>query len=995
MPLNKKKMDIALFGSQNEEVSKLLRNPTFLRLAENVYMNKAGQMNRRFDAPDISDTWNGSSLAESDRASLFKRSGELLMGSDDQLARFLETNAEWDILSQQLPAVSLQKYYEPGSTEISTATATEFHIMDVAVSGDFVCFTHAHGSGFIAYVTCFDTANGSIIYHGEIDTEAYYCRVVPQTAAGQFALVYRASGDTTIKAKRLTTATPAISSEFTLLSSSTATIPFDVIDLSSFGNNLFGVMDATTGNIRFAVFTNGFSQVGSTVSTSASPAANSSCLLLGENGSKVIGCYVSNTNALYFHSWEDIAATPSAVSSFPVDTSVNVLDMNDSARICGTIDGSDDSTIYYTHRDSSDTGDDTRYIRTVAIDSTASVSGDAVFAHQCYVQGHMLETSEQGDMFPIEYYNGDDDIGFLPFLNTSALIKTTGDVVARWHVDQSLRCNGMIYRSASLGSDQFVIPALRVISRNAPNNYTVQMSSVLVDVSVGGPRTFSYFEKDGSLYIGGGFLACYDGIQLVETGFHHRPASVESYTDASNGNLSDGTYGIAVMYVWTDAKGNLHRSRPTVFPANTLSGGGGSQSTDIAQVRHVKQTQKPANDIKLEFYRTVDAGAIYYRDSSQYNISSLIQPSSAVPVGVIADASIIDYKPMYTSGGVRGTDAPPAAHYVTADGDMAALIPAVNRKQVWLSKPLTPTVAPEFSTSLVVNVPEGGDNEAVVFMDGRTIVLKVDQIRVLDGGRPDARGVGLPGTSSLVQDSFGCVDWRSVAPLPDGFLFKSAKGWCKLTRALTVEYVGGPVQDSDDLTLVRSVVLKDAQEVRCAHSDGTVLVYSYRFNMWWTYSYSTGLRDAVEIDGVWYGLAADSNAHVMGESSVSTENVTAKLRTPWISVSEIGGLQRVWRAMLQGFNLSAVEELLTVKAYIDMDEDTAITLASGVSVANTVGPKRFEERLPDTVQRCQSIMFEVEWVGAGGDTLGAVWSTITIEYGTKRGMKRSATGVSY
>lgn len=71
-------------------------------------------------------------------------------------------------------------------------------------------------------------------------------------------------------------------------------------------------------------------------------------------------------------------------------------------------------------------------------------------------------------------------------------------------------------------------------------------------------------EIAGSLHITGGFLWMYDGTIPVEHGFFVWPEDIAATSTNTGGALKPQDYFYQVTYEWTDARGNIHRSSPSV-----------------------------------------------------------------------------------------------------------------------------------------------------------------------------------------------------------------------------------------------------------------------------------------------------------------------------------------------------------------------------------------------------------------------------------------------
>lgn len=78
------------------------------------------------------------------------------------------------------------------------------------------------------------------------------------------------------------------------------------------------------------------------------------------------------------------------------------------------------------------------------------------------------------------------------------------------------------------------------------------------------PITLSTSEIGNDLQMAGGFLWMYDGVAPVEQGFHLWPDYVEVTTAAFGGSIAAQQYYYQAVYEWTDARGNIFRSAPSL-----------------------------------------------------------------------------------------------------------------------------------------------------------------------------------------------------------------------------------------------------------------------------------------------------------------------------------------------------------------------------------------------------------------------------------------------
>lgn len=83
-----------------------------------------------------------------------------------------------------------------------------------------------------------------------------------------------------------------------------------------------------------------------------------------------------------------------------------------------------------------------------------------------------------------------------------------------------------------------------------------------------GSITFGFqmqaLEIAGALHMNGGFLRMYDGVKPVEHSFFVWPEDLGATPIVMGGGMSSQKYFYQATYEWTDARGNIHRSAPSI-----------------------------------------------------------------------------------------------------------------------------------------------------------------------------------------------------------------------------------------------------------------------------------------------------------------------------------------------------------------------------------------------------------------------------------------------
>src|SRR5262249_1458981 len=93
-----------------------------------------------------------------------------------------------------------------------------------------------------------------------------------------------------------------------------------------------------------------------------------------------------------------------------------------------------------------------------------------------------------------------------------------------------------------------------------------------------------------ALHLTGGQLWEYDSVMPVEHSFQVWPENVAATPSADAGTIDAGTYFYQFCYEWTDNKGMLHRSAPSIPLEVTVSG---MENTVTLYVPTLRLTYKP------------------------------------------------------------------------------------------------------------------------------------------------------------------------------------------------------------------------------------------------------------------------------------------------------------------------------------------------------------------------------------------------------------------
>lgn len=450
-------------------------------------------------------------------------------------------------------------------------------------------------------------------------------------------------------------------------------------------------------------------------------------------------------------------------------------------------------------------------------------------------------------------------------------------------------------------------------------------------------------ELGGNLLLAGGVLHAYDGQTVTEAGFHFFPEGLTGTASGSGGSVDAGLHQYRVVYEWTDATGQIHRSAPSdVYEVTTAA----LDSVTLA-IPTLRVTSKTG--VRLVVYRTVAAGTTFYRISSLTSPTLNSKTAASVSyVDTASDASIESNDVIYTDGTANQeleNIAPGACSLLTTHRGRAFVRTAPNR--VSYSKLTFDGEPVAFNDGLYL-LPDGrgGEITALAGMDDKLVIFKERAIFVAAGDGPSNTGAGDYAEPQLVTSDVGCDEPRSVVLTSGGLMFHSPKGIYLLDRSLSVTYIGAPVEFYNALTITSAVVVPSTNQVRFTTSgtvtkdDGSersdlVLVYDYLMNQWSTF---TGIAavDATVWQGVYVWAKATGRTYEEDATTSTDDGAFVQLRfvTSWISLGQLNGFQRIYRLLILGDYKGSH----SLRVRLGYDYRPEYTFDQSVDATTVVGP---------------------------------------------------------
>jgi hypothetical protein len=218
----------------------------------------------------------------------------------------------------------------------------------------------------------------------------------------------------------------------------------------------------------------------------------------------------------------------------------------------------------------------------------------------------------------------------------------------------------------------------------------------------------------------------------------------------------------------------------------------------------------PAGPIMIGVYRTELNGLVYHRVTDPFwtgtNLSltaaynQLNTPVIGPVIDNVTDGLLVTQPELYGDGSTGAPGSldnlcPPATPAMVRHMERLFL---ARGNTVWYTKQRADLVGPGYNEE-VLSVEVGGSDPitGLASMDDKIVILKGNEdVYFLDGVGPGDDGSGaLFQNPQPIPTDLGCVGPQGVLSGPEGVYYMSTAGLRLVTRALSVQYVGGPVED--------------------------------------------------------------------------------------------------------------------------------------------------------------------------------------------------------
>ncbi len=947
--LNKQVIEVPLgVGIQSKADPKVVQ-PGSMLVVENGEFDELGAVSKRNGYTALTQsTLSGGSLSA---GKVVTRYGdELVLMDGSTLYSYSSEASKW-VSRGTCVSAGIKTRRVPASSESQSDISSSGNTCSIAVAGGYTAVIWGKGTTGEIYATVYGTTTGTVMVTcTRLSTTAFTNRVAAVASGTKIFLLYAETPN--IKMQYFDTASPAsgLSSATNLATNANASPYFDAKDYSGAGTGVIVYFNnaSTTTTAKFTT-------AGVTASTTTAVApTNHIGIVVSAAGDIYVG-YRGVGSDFYCY------ALTSALGSKFGSTLVEALTAN--SRIMG-IEQSANSILWVY----GDIVSNFYQIRKSTIDSTGAVSGTALVARGAHVASGLFS------------YGG--SIYFLA--QSSSFSGTNLGTNAAWLMNTSGAICGVALSGFAAGGNALSMPSTMaslgsgVYATVLPARFETDNPHVPVELRIEMGRRCEPVEFAGALFIPGALTWHYDGATIAEHGFLVTP--VVTAAQGVSGSLADGSYQVCAVYEWYDATGRRHQGAPSTAVTKVVSAGGGTAKI-TATVQTLRLTNKTG--VKVVLYATEASGTTFYRVTDTDNDKTV----DTLSIDFTTVSSLNDNEILYTNGGILENGPPPGVQSLAVRGPR--LYGVTFDGTVNYTKDLIDGEGAAFVPETMVRefTNDGGDEWALAAMDSALVALGERSVQYLTG-----EGLNDTGTSDtlsqpqLVQTSLGRYGNTPVVTSEDGVWFKTEAGIALLTRSLTVEPAGAPVEDYASLTTVSAVVVPNKRQIRFGHSDGSTLVYDMLQRAWSVFTNHT------QVSACYWGTtycfltsAGVVNQQSTGFTDGDSSSITLTLETPWIKLSGLQGYQKLWYLSLIGEFRSA--HTLTLTPYYDYST-TAGTAVSLALTGTSGDPLQFRTHLS---RPCQSVKIKIVDSSQSGTKESCALTALALELGGKGGIFRQST----
>ena len=510
--------------------------------------------------------------------------------------------------------------------------------------------------------------------------------------------------------------------------------------------------------------------------------------------------------------------------------------------------------------------------------------------------------------------------------------------------------------------------------------------------------------SDGLTYVASGGLFTWDGDTMLESTPLPLPR-VRVENAGSGAVFTTGDWYFNATYVFQDAAGIIHRSRPYPEPAvYTVSGAGDALTAYVERPLSMRDGYS-LRLIGVELYGGLSAGS-----SDLYQFVDVINGSPRTPdstangefaFALSGTELSADHPAAWWQGREVMPDALPACSDLAVVGDRLWALKAETGRVAY-SKPHREGHTYEFSAMQEVVFRSEARAVAVVELAGRPLIFTRDDAWTVYGDGPNANGVG---AFSLPQRVLrvGAADRKLVLETPAGVIFKAPSGeWFIVGADYQLQPWGLEIADllngtnvygGNSVPASRICLRREAGEVLVARPDRVVAGQIACWNIAtgkWSRLVDRAWTDLAVTGGNVYALDGVGRGDIVVSHSMTTYTASQSVTTQWVKPS--GGLEgsaSCWEVIYTGRRLAAHD--LTIDVWTDYDSTTlrdSFAWTTDQVTAAADGSTYVTLRATLSRPHARSFRFRVSTTAAGG------WrpAALTLTVGARPGQQRRNEG---
>lgn len=608
------------------------------------------------------------------------------------------------------------------------------------------------------------------------------------------------------------------------------------------------------------------------------------------------------------------------------------------------------------------------------------------------------------------------------YQNTNFLVGSGHQIAAKWaYGNAGARSSLSPLPQASVVGSQASMPYLIKTVIANPNKITANnLSSTTQTVGIYGATginlaRFTYTtsfvqpkEISQTLQVNGGFLWTYDGQQMVENNFFLYPDNLRVVSSSMGGSMSPQQYFYQVTYEWTDQKGNIYYSAPSVPQSVTVNSG---TSQVQLYIPFYRLTYKDQKDLSIGVYRWSQASPVYYKISTAYAQAPLVNSiDHLVVVDSATDSAIQGNQILYTNGGVLEDSNGPASNAMTVWDSRLWMVDAEDPNTLWYSKSAVEATPLEMSTLQTFYVePNAGAQgptgpiTALAPMDDKLVIFKKNAIYYVAGQGPDDTGQNSSYSEPVfITGTVGCTNPQSIVQTPMGLMFQSDKGIWMLKRDISTDYIGKDVEGYNQRQVISTINVPGTNQIRfdlnaLGSTTGESLVYDYFVGQWsvFTNIFSQSstlyqnLHTYVDRDGLIFRESPGSYSDGGHSWDSGDQPVVMRFQTGWIDMAGLQGYQRAYSVYLLGQWKSPH----TLTAQVAYNYNSSVAQTAQIVPDNTSSASLSKEQwqINFQTQQIQSFQLTVSEVSSGRSAWGAgiLANGLNLVYGVKKGWPKN------